>query len=367
MLTRSGYGAALGALVLAMTGWWWHYEELLVVAVAVFVALLVALWGARVDPHVEIIRTIPTPRVARGDLIQIHYRAENLRRRSTSGAEINDYCSGAGVRIPLPPLAPFERVEVTGAIPTTRRGKFPVGPSSIERVDPLGLAIGSRSQQATNMVMVHPRLHALTGPYGEVHSVAEEAVLRRATSDPLSGFVTLREYVDGDDPRLIHWPTTARMGTMMLREHVELRRPELTVVLDTVATVAQPDDFEEMVDITASIAVHALHSGIVARLHTTHLAHPGERRPLHADNQVLDALTIVTQSTPPESNTIHGALPAHHATNKVVVVTGPDGPSSTVRARNRVSVIRVGQGAMITPGVELAVQDAFEFVRRWRP
>ena len=71
-----------------------------------------------------------------------------------------------------------------------------------------------------------------------MHTVEDEAVVRRAASDPLSGFVSLREYVDGDDPRLIHWPTSARMGTLMLREHVELRRPEFTVVLDAVDDVA---------------------------------------------------------------------------------------------------------------------------------
>jgi uncharacterized protein (DUF58 family) len=37
-----------------------------------------------------------------------------------------------------------------------------------------------------------------------MHTVEDEAVIRRAASDPLSGFVSLREYVDGDDPRLIH-------------------------------------------------------------------------------------------------------------------------------------------------------------------
>ena len=37
----------------------------------------------------------------------------------------------------------------------------------------------------------------------------------------------------------------------MIREHVELRRPEFTVVLDAAADVADADDFEEMVDIVA--------------------------------------------------------------------------------------------------------------------
>ena len=99
--------------------------------------------------------------------------------------------------------------------------------------------------------------------------------MRRATVDPLSGFVSLREYVPGDDPRLIHWPTTARVGTLMVREHVEVRRPEFTVVLDTAAHVATADDFEEMVDVAASIAVHALRDGLDVVVRTTDRDHPG--------------------------------------------------------------------------------------------
>ena len=46
----------------------------------------------------------------------------------------------------------------------------------------------------------------------------------------------------GDDPRLVHWPTSARMGTLMIREHVELRRPEFTVLLDAADSVADAED-----------------------------------------------------------------------------------------------------------------------------
>ena len=86
-------------------------------------------------------------------------------------------------------------------------------------------------------VIVHPKIYDLVGPQGAVRVVENESVLRRSTADPMSGFVSMREYVAGDDPRMIHWPTTARTGTLMVREHVEVRRPEFTVVLDTAPTV----------------------------------------------------------------------------------------------------------------------------------
>ena len=367
MLTRSGLGAAVAAIVLAVCGWWWHYEELVAVAAVTGVAVLSALWTARVQHRARIARSIAAPRVARGDPIRVVYRATNPGRRRSVPATIVDRFDEIEVRVPLPAIGHDDRTEVAGAIPTRRRGVFTVGPWSLERTDPLGLAFGQRRSDDVGTVLVHPRLHALQGPYGTMHTVEDEAVIRRAASDPLSGFVSLREYVAGDDPRLIHWPTSARVGSLMLREHVELRRPEFTVVLDASVGVADSDEFEEMVDIAASIAVHALTSGVEVVVRTTARQFPGALRPLHRDIQVLDLLTPVHQ-VPPDavmslSELFHRGLD-HTA---IVLITGRRGPSSAFTHTDRLFVVRVGAGAVTAQGVNMAVDDAVDFARRWRP
>lgn len=365
MLTRSGLGAAVTAVVLAVCGWWWHYEELLIAAGCIVVAIAVALWGSRFEHRARIGRRIMAPRVARGDPIRVVYRATNPSRRRTPSAVIVDRCDDAEVRILLPAIPADDRTEVDGAIPTRRRGVFDVGPWVLERLDPFGLAVGRRAADQVSSVIVHPRIHALHGPYGLMHTVEDEALLRRAASDPLSGFVSLREYVAGDDPRLIHWPTSARMGTLMLREHVELRRPEFTVVLDAAEHVASPDDFEEMVDVAASVAVHALRNGVEVVLRSTAPDFPGSAGPLERETQVLDLLAPVTQAeaVAPLASIFRRGL--DHTT--IVFVTGPDGPSSTFTTSEHLSVVRIGQGAVAGPGIALAAADALEFVQRWRP
>ncbi|WP_062662706.1 DUF58 domain-containing protein [Aeropyrum camini] len=45
-------------------------------------------------------------------------------------------------------------------------------------------------------------------------------------------FLELREYQPGDDPRLIHWPSTARAGTLVVRETAMETRLNMTIVLD---------------------------------------------------------------------------------------------------------------------------------------
>jgi hypothetical protein len=50
----------------------------------------------------------------------------------------------------------------------------------------------------------------------------------------------------------------------------------------------------------------------------------------------------------------------------VVLVTGPSGPSSRFATSERMSVVRIGEGATGGMGIVLAAADALEFVRRWR-
>ncbi len=367
MLTRSGLGAAVAAVLLAACGVWWRYEELLVLAVAVAVAVTVAIWSARTRHGAELVRFVAAPRVARGDPVRTVYRASNPGRRRTPPAVLVDRCDDEEISVALPAIDGLDRAEVHGTIPTRRRGVFPVGPWTIERIDPFGLAVGRRVGSESGSIMVHPRLHRLQGPHGSVHTIEDESVVRRAASDPLSGFVSLREYVDGDDPRLIHWPTSARMGTLMLREHVELRRPEFTVVLDAAVGVASPQDFEEMVDVAASVAVHALHSGVDVMLRTTARAFPGAFRPIDRETHILDLLTPVGQAEPERS--MHLAEIFHRGLDHtlIVFVTGPAGPSSTLAPTDKLSVIRIGREAVATRGIAMAAENAAEFAQRWRP
>jgi uncharacterized protein (DUF58 family) len=417
LLTRSGLGVAVTAVTLVVCGWWWAYGELVVAGSALAVAVAIAVWSARASVRTTVDRTIASPRVARGDPVRATYRIVNPGRRRSAPMVLVDTLTESPavsshhpdpppphpvahpapgpsssrwlrhdraarnpvppvdvgeeapieVRVELPPVDGLDRTECTGLIPTRRRGTFTVGPWSIERIDPLGLAVGRRAGDQTSPVIVHPRIHQLRGPYGAMHTVEDEAVIRKAASDPLSGFVSLREYVDGDDPRLIHWPTSARMGTLMLREHVELRRPEFTVVLDCSDRAATTDDFEEMVDVAASIAVHALRSGVNVSLKTTSRFHPGAMRPIERETRILDLLTPVGQVDDDHHMSLVEIFHAGIDHTMIMFVTGPTGPSTTLVHTDRVATVRVGQGSTPGRGVVLAVDDAMTFAERWRP
>jgi uncharacterized protein (DUF58 family) len=75
-------------------------------------------------------------------------------------------------------------------------------------------------------------------------------------------FLGVREYRYGDSPRNVHWPSTARRGTLVVKE-MELERPAGLVIL--VDTWADGGSDETALDlcctIAASVAVEALATG----------------------------------------------------------------------------------------------------------
>jgi uncharacterized protein (DUF58 family) len=366
VLTRSGLGAALVALIVGVAGWLWNYEEVVLAACAIAALLLIGFWVSQRPLRATVTRRLIAVRVPRGDSILLSYRLRNGTGLRSGRATIIDRCDDGEVRVPAPAVPAHSQTILHASIPTRRRGVFEVGPLEIERVDPFWLTVGRRRDSVTSSVIVHPKVYDLVGPHGAVRVVENESVLRRATADPMSGFVSMREYVAGDDPRMIHWPTTARTGTLMVREHVEVRRPEFTVVLDTAYSAGTADDFEEAVDVAATLAVHAIRTGLDVVVRTTDRHHAGRPTPLLTDAAVLDLLTPVQQSDETSLMPIAMLFAGGFDQSSVVFVTGPTGPSSRFAASERNSVVRIGAGATSGAGIVLAAADAREFVRRWR-
>jgi uncharacterized protein (DUF58 family) len=366
VLTRSGLGAVLSGIVLGVLGVWWGYEELVIVATAIGMIMLLAIWVSQRPSRAVVTRRILAVRVARGDPIPVSYRLHNPTRFRSGRATIIDRCDNNEIRVEAEAVPAHSARVIESRIPTKRRGLFDVGPIEIERIDALWLTVGTRRTGQVSPVVVHPKVYDLLGPQGAVRAVENESVIRRASSDPLSGFVSMREYVPGDDPRLIHWPTTARVGTLMIREHVDVRRPEFTVVLDTAPEASAPDDFEEMVDVAASLAVHAIRSGLDVMVRTTDRNHAGRPTPLAADSMVLELLTQVQRSADEDLLSLATLFTGGFDHTSVVMVTGPTGPSSRFPTTERLTTVRIGEGASLGPGIALAAHRAPEFVSRWR-
>ena len=97
--------------------------------------------------------------------------------------------------------------------------------------DPLGLFRVSRMISLSTAVIVSPSylpVQELAG--GRSRGAAEAVVAFARGASP--EFYQLREYQPGDDVRMIHWPTSARMGVPIVREGPETVVDDIALLID---------------------------------------------------------------------------------------------------------------------------------------
>lgn len=158
----------------------------------------------------------------------------------------------------LPGLDPGAEHDELFAIPTDRRGVLPVGPVRSVRGDPLGLIRRAVQWTEPEELYVHPRTIRLgSASAGYLHDL-EGQVSRDVTNADLS-FHALREYVPGDDRRYVHWRSSARVGTLMVRQFEETRRTHLVTALSVnERDYDDPEEFELAISAVGSLGLHTL-------------------------------------------------------------------------------------------------------------
>jgi uncharacterized protein (DUF58 family) len=206
---------------------------------------------------------------------------ERLARIRLSEQAAHELAGHHGVRARV--TAQPDRIQVRYGIRPSQRGRWSLGPLLTTRTDPFGLVRTTQPLGARTLVAVWPRtveLSVRTGLLGDLENAGTGARLT-APDDAV-----LREYVPGDDPRRVHWPTAARQGRLMVRTDEAAGVRPVTVVLDrgllpprgeprSIAGTSLSDG-EWAVEHVASLACSFLAAGHPVRLTpTTHTA-PGD-------------------------------------------------------------------------------------------
>ena len=250
----TGTGAGMAALTVAAyaLGVLLGYPVLVALATGTGTVLVAAACFVAVRPSVTLTREVTPDRTTVGEpaLGRIHVR--NTARRPSVAFTAVDRVGAETVALDVRAIAPGGLRAVNYPLPAPRRGRIPLGPLTVERRDPFGLFRWARRQTSDDVLWVHPRIHPMRAlPVGIVLDYEgrthENARLGTVT------FSALREYVPGDDPRQIHWRSTARLGTLVVREHIDTMEPTTTVVLDTRTGAFDAPSFEEAVEVAASV------------------------------------------------------------------------------------------------------------------
>ena len=268
-LTRRGWAVLAGAVLVYAAGAWAGFPVLRALAGAALGAVLAALVVTARRPRVTVTREVYPDRVQRGRTAFARLRVHNPGTRGHGGFIAGDRIDGGFHAVSVRPLAPGAEAVYHYELPTTRRGRFSVGPLTLERVDPLGLGRSRLTTGDTATLWVHPRLYAVRALVAGHPRHHHEG---RTSDDSLHGSLDLRdvrEYVPGDEVRHLHWKAIARTGRLMVRDYVDPNQPRFTTLLDTRADLVPAEVLEEAVDLTASLMNAAATAGYWCRLVTT--------------------------------------------------------------------------------------------------
>jgi uncharacterized protein (DUF58 family) len=177
-----------------------------------------------------------------------------------------------------------------------RRGRHRFTGFRISTRFPFGFIRKSRDVESPAEVLVYPALVPV--PEALIRGgIAEAARQQVATMSRSGDFHGLREFRSGDDPRDIHWRTSARRGRPFVRELEEETGRIAMVVLDdhplAGATEAQAARaFEEAVSMAASLAVALLKKGLAVGLRTAEATLPPGAGVAHTA-AILSSLALV--------------------------------------------------------------------------
>jgi uncharacterized protein (DUF58 family) len=264
--TRPGWIVTGGSLVLgvAAIGTGNNLLFLLLGAVLGFIAL--SGWMSEQTLRgLEVRRRGPTLATA-GEPARIAYEVGNGKRRLPSFAvEVGE--AGLVGRAWIPALAAGESATARAEQAWARRGVYPLGTVVVATSFPFGLFRKERDLDLPGEATVRPRTDR---PVREPRPAGRRSLATdRALAGAVGGrgdFRALRPFRSGDDPRDVHWRTTARVGEPVVREFERDRSRALWLCLDLRAP--EGDAAEAAAETLASLAAAAMRRGEVFALAT---------------------------------------------------------------------------------------------------
>ncbi|MFH1765533.1 MAG: DUF58 domain-containing protein [Gemmatimonadota bacterium] len=201
----------------------------------------------------------PPRGVTVGNPLRIQYEVENHKKWIPSFTlEIGEEgLPGLGS---FPLIRPGDRVSARSENRFVHRGVLQLEAVTISTSFPFGLFLKSRDIRLKGELVVWPRSdRTLRPPVARGDRNPLSGSLTAGSAGPRGEYRGLRSYRPGDDPRDIHWRTTARLGRPVVREYEQNETEALWLCLDTRGTPG--DRVEVAIEMVASLAAGAFREG----------------------------------------------------------------------------------------------------------
>jgi uncharacterized protein (DUF58 family) len=372
-VTLFGFGALIAGIAALVTGLTLDWLAFDLIGLGLLAVVVLGFAAVARPSRLIIDREIQPPRVPKGSPAIAFLTFANRGRRTLPVAVATQPFGAQRVRTVIPKLRGGERGTRAYRLPTKQRGIFDVQPVEVTRRDAFELFRLSRKHGYPERIWVYPRVLGFrTLPAGQTRHL--EGPSSDTSPQGNITFHRLREYVPGDDLRLVHWRSSAHAGQLLVKHNVDTSQPFTVVIFDQRPSLYTEESFEHAVDVVASVLVSSSANKAPVELRLTDGTVLGGPR-VRDVTPLIDHMTGVQ----PDPN---GSLEPHlltlrrtHKGTTLVVVTGElsldDLPyvAALRRRFDRLVVISVDpeQRAPIDfPGVRVIIEtDADEVCAAW--
>jgi uncharacterized protein (DUF58 family) len=222
------------ALTLALIA---PYRGLFVIAYTYLLLVLTMYWWVReLGPRIILHRRLLVEWAQVGDELEESWQLSNTSRLPLLWLEVEDASTlpgYSGRRIAAAGIG--EQQQWTTQAHCEQRGVYTLGPLTASLSDPFGLFRYQWIEDSARQIVIYPplvQLPALIVPQGQRGGLSRADILQQHVTPSVGG---LREYVQGDPPSHIHWPTVARTDKLMVKEFDQERAGALWIALDLYA------------------------------------------------------------------------------------------------------------------------------------
>lgn len=217
---------------------------------------------------VRVERSVPL-RSRVGDIIRVGLTVTNPSGKGVPLFAMKDsYPAFPETHVGVDRLAPNEVTEVEILTTGTRRGVFAGGEVHLTSAAPFGLSRSRQRLSVPSETVVVPRwVDLVSFPLIEA-STGSDLMHERLRAGAGEDFLGVREFRPGDPLRAVHWRSSARAGTLVVREfEQEVSSRAALVLVGTNHGEGPGSSFEMLVSAAASIGIYALTTG-----HPIHMA-----------------------------------------------------------------------------------------------
>ncbi|MDQ6936563.1 MAG: DUF58 domain-containing protein [Actinomycetota bacterium] len=239
-LTTRGSALLTAGLTAAVCGLLLGQRDLVRVAVLLVAAPLVAsVVVSRSRLSVACSRSLEANRIPPGVPVLVQLTLTNQSLLPTGSLMLQDALPPSveqRARFTLDSLRGRESRALAYQLPLPGRGRYRTGPLSMRVSDPFGLVERTRSFRSVSDLVVLPAVEPLPGTrLPGAWNVVQQSGSRQIGTHG-SDDASVRAYRHGDDLRKVHWRSTARHGSTMVRQEERPWHGRTAVLLDTRAS-----------------------------------------------------------------------------------------------------------------------------------